>query len=140
MTYTSPCAIEEGYFQIILDLWVHYVNFSFSLMSASAISPKVFFNVPNITLFRNVLVAFNFRGAYMGPCAPGSFSEMLHGGKTTSDLRPYWMDVLETWHDERPISPIDARHLRILKKFKMADLCPLLCRYWTFLLITLHSL
>ena len=49
------------------------------------------------------------------------------------------MDFLDTWHDEGPICPIDARHFRILKKFKMADLCPFLCRNWTLLLIIHHS-
>ena len=44
-----------------------------------------------------------------------------------SDLRNHWMDFLHTWRDERPIPPIDARHFRILKKFKMADLCSFLC-------------
>ena len=57
-----------------------------------------------------------------------------------SDLRNYWMDFLDTWYDGRPISRDDARHFLFLKKFKMADLCPFLCRNRTFWLVTLQSL
>ena len=44
-----------------------------------------------------------------------------------SDLRNCSMDFLDTWHDERPICPIDARYFKILKNLKMANLCQFLC-------------
>ena len=49
------------------------------------------------------------------------------------------MDLLDTWHDDRPISGHDARHFRFLKKFKMADFCQFLCENLTLLLITHYS-
>ena len=35
-----------------------------------------------------------------------------------SDLRNCWMYFLDTWHDEKPIRPIDVRHLKKLTKVK----------------------
>ena len=47
-------------------------------------------------------------------------------------LRNYWIDFLDTWYDDRPISEDDARHFCFTKKFKMAAKWPIFVQKSTF--------